>query len=57
MDCDVSDIETKYFEGEPEIGTVGVHAETVLLVGHIRVPLCKQFGRLFRQWIICWNEK
>ena len=28
MDCDVSDIETKYIEGEPEIGSVGVHAET-----------------------------
>ena len=28
MDCEVSDIETKYIEGEPEIGSVGVHAET-----------------------------
>ena len=27
-DCHVNDIETKYIEGEPEIGTVGVHAET-----------------------------
>ena len=27
-DCHVNDIETKYIEGEPEIGTVGVHPET-----------------------------
>ena len=27
-DCHVNDIETKYIEGEPEIGTVGVHEET-----------------------------
>ena len=27
-DRSVSEIETKYIEGEPEIGTVGVHAET-----------------------------
>lgn len=27
-DCHVNDIETKYIEGEPEIGTVGVHSET-----------------------------
>lgn len=28
MDCHVNDIETKYIEGEPEIGTVGVYPET-----------------------------
>ena len=27
-DCDVHDIETKYIEGDPEVGTVGVHPET-----------------------------
>ena len=27
-DCEVSDIENKCIEGEPEIGTAGVHAET-----------------------------
>ncbi|MBQ1267059.1 MAG: hypothetical protein IIY06_09960 [Proteobacteria bacterium] len=27
-DCEVSDIENECIEGEPEIGTVGVHAET-----------------------------
>ena len=27
-DCDVNDIENKYIEGEPEVGTVGVHPET-----------------------------
>ena len=27
-DCHVNDIESKYIEGEPEIGTVGVHEET-----------------------------
>ena len=28
QDCDVHDIETKYIEGEPEIGTIGVHPGT-----------------------------
>ena len=28
VDCHVNDIETKYIEGEPEIGTVGVYPET-----------------------------
>ena len=28
MNCHVNDIETKYIEGEPEIGTVGVYPET-----------------------------
>ena len=28
MHCHVNDIETKYIEGEPEIGTVGVYPET-----------------------------
>ena len=28
MKCHVNDIETKYIEGEPEIGTVGVYPET-----------------------------
>ena len=27
-DCHVNDIENRYIEGEPEIGTVGVHPET-----------------------------
>ena len=27
-DCHVNDIENKYIEGEPEIGTIGVHPET-----------------------------
>ena len=30
-DCHVNDIETKYIEGEPEIGTVGVYPETTNL--------------------------
>ena len=28
MNCHVNDIENKYIEGEPEIGTVGVYPET-----------------------------
>ncbi len=36
-DCSVSDIESRYIEGEPDIGTVGVHPETTNVKTNSRI--------------------